>query len=25
VDFALRHPEVKDGFSEFLKTRWLIC
>jgi UTP--glucose-1-phosphate uridylyltransferase len=21
VDFALRHPEVKDGFSEFLKTR----
>jgi hypothetical protein len=24
VDFALRHPEVKEGFSEFLKTRWLI-
>jgi hypothetical protein len=23
VDFALRHPEVKEGFSEFLKTRWL--
>ena len=21
VDFALRHPEVKDGFKEFLKTR----
>lgn len=21
VDFALRHPEVKEGFSEFLKTR----
>ena len=21
VEFALRHPEVKDGFSEFLKTR----
>ena len=21
VDFALRHSEVKDGFSEFLKTR----
>ena len=21
VDFALRHSEVKEGFSEFLKTR----
>jgi len=21
VDFAFRHPEVKEGFSEFLKTR----
>jgi UTP--glucose-1-phosphate uridylyltransferase len=21
VDFSLRHPEVKDGFKEFLKTR----